>query len=247
MYESENDLDQTPIDTMDPVARTPVDCCGEAELIATTLSGGLTGPISLAERVQEDLYRIRTDWADAIPQVAFEFDRLMGEISVEVDSTTASAIQGGSYTAWDSLNELYGFDSRHTYEYHPSEHFRMYFTGCQNPARLALAYRELDGFIRASTPMRWYRGMDQLFVTEVADTLFYIFSEDFADSVYECDVVGGCGGYAYDVFSTIGADIEYHGHLGRYGAAGFPESLPEPWRSRIRDAWDLWAGRDVGP
>jgi hypothetical protein len=35
--------------------------------------------------------------------------------------------------------------------------------------------------------------------------------------------------------------------LGSYGAAGLPESPPEPWHSRIRDAWDLWAGSDAWP
>jgi hypothetical protein len=242
MHESLDQPDSAPIDTMDPV-----DGCDEVEQIAMTLSRELHAPWQLRERVRADLHAIRTSWIDSVPQVAFEFSRLVSLISVEVDSTIASAIQDGSYTAWDSLNELYSFDSIQTCDYLPPGHFAMHFTDCQNPVPMALAYRELDGFAYVSTVFSWYRGMDQLFVTEVADTLFYIFSEDFADSVFECHVVGGCGGYAYDLFSTIGADIEYHGHLGSYGAAGLPESPPEPWHSRIRDAWDLWAGSDAWP
>ncbi len=242
MHKSLDEPNQVSIDTADAV-----DGCDEAEQIAAVISGGLTAPWQLRERVRADLHKIRSEWLDSVPQVAFEFKQGMSLIWVEVDSATLSAIQDGNYTAWDSLNELYEFDSIQTHDYLPPEHFTMHFINCQNPVPLALAYRELDGFVYVSTLMFWWRGRDLLFVTGAADTLFYIFCEDFADSLFECHVVGGCGGYAYDIFSTIGGDIEYHGHLGSYGASNFPESPPEPWRSLIGDAWDLWAGRDGWP
>jgi len=215
-------------DTLDAVAG-----CDEAEQIAAVISGELNAPWELRERVRADLRAIRSGWIDSVPQVAIEFNRAMSLMGVEVDSATLSAIKDGSYTAWDSLNELYMLDSIFTYHDTHPESFGMYFAGCQNPVPLALAYRDLNGFVDAQPLMFWAMGMDLLFVNEVADTLVYFFCNDGGHPEY------GGESLSFDIFSTIDENIEYHGHFGG--------DLPEPWYSLMRDAWELWAGRDAWP
>ncbi|MFH1687980.1 MAG: hypothetical protein ABIE70_10745 [bacterium] len=231
MHEPSDNSNLTAFDTADAVPG-----CDEAEQIAIVVSGELTAPWELRERVRADLQVIRSGWIDSVPQVAFEFSRAMSIISVAVDSTTLSAIQDGSYAAWDSLNELYMLDSIHTHHPTHPKQFTMHFADCQNPVQLALAYRALAGFVDAQSIMFWAGGMDLLFVNEVADTLFFFFRNDGGDPVHDVD-----GGMTYDIFSTFGGDIQYHGHF-----VGW-DHLPEPWDSLMEDAWDLWTGQDAWP
>lgn len=105
------DCDGIPlVGTPQEIAATPRDDV-VLELMALHMSGGLTADQAVYDRVKADVERVFA----LVPEMAhvpFHPRRHDGRgILFLVDQPTWNAMQGGTYTAWDCLNDYYGLES----------------------------------------------------------------------------------------------------------------------------------------
>jgi len=217
-------------------AADTVEGCDEAEQMAVVISGELSAPWTLRERIREDLAEIRYVWKDTVPRVAIEFLQpwAFSAVEVEVTPATAVAIDSGTYDCWDSLCEANALDSVVPRPCGVSRcTMTLFFEECQNSTRLAESYADLPGFLY-SEPTDWWEDGPGLFAHQIGDTMVYFFK----DGSFEM-----APPETFDIFMSCDAAITYRGFYDDY------LTIPEPWKTwadsaaapyREKPYWPVW-------
>lgn len=170
----------------------------EAEEAAVWLSGEVTAPTDLKERMQLDLWLIRHQFGDSISatQVKFVTPWHASVVYCTVTDGVYLRIMSGVYHGWDSLNAIYHLDTvTGGYHWSGGVEIALRFEGVQHSVRLAEIYRTLPDFQRAYA----YTGPGDrasLIPWWVNGTLTYIFREAWGD----CEA--GCISANLEVFSV---------------------------------------------
>ena len=121
----------------------------EAELAAMWLSDDLVAPESLYLAVRDGYSRIRSKYSNDIPMVeeaTFFYNRDVSAIRIFMTAEGLSEIRSGSYTAWDSLNEMLNLNGIDTsgIMYTSYSGVKLLFNGRLNPDRLEEYYDTLE-------------------------------------------------------------------------------------------------------
>ena len=192
----------------------------EADRLAMLLSGELRAPDSLKARVWSDLDLIRRRYGDSHPgtaSVTFVVPWRAGHLLLEPDSATHAAILAGSYTAWDSLNAVFGFDQY----YQIGDRFLwMWFNTTANTTAMARLYLQLPGMLRAY-PNRWAGDWPSIWPQMAGDTIKYVFRMGWGD----CPAM--CGFSQYWFFKSLPGTAWPVGFWDEAGGAPAPAWWPE--------------------
>jgi hypothetical protein len=145
------------------------------ELLALSLSDGLTADEAIYQRLTRDVSEIRR--ADPLMN-AVKYSPLHDgrSLLIAFDATTRESVSRGDYHAWDCLNKQYGaavVDSS------ARSAVRIQLSGRFDLDTIARAYTELPG-VKIAEPVRT-TVLDQSFtlcVTPETDTWHYVFSDD---------------------------------------------------------------------
>jgi hypothetical protein len=202
----------------------------EARLAALWVSGELTPPLDLAQRIESDLDLIRERWSDSLALVTLEFKPPWQPacIIVGFEETTFDSILAGEYHAWDSLNTQYGLDSVEIGSYHPSLAWVLLrFDESANASVLCDAYRSLPG-VRFASPNRFVGDGPGLFLWRDSESLVYFFREAWGDCL------AGCIYAEFDIFCADGSEIAYLGHFSEIA------HIPLYYRALWGTAWDSY-------
>jgi hypothetical protein len=125
----------------------------EAELIALCLSGNISAPDTLYNRLLEDLTNIRSSYGDMFTQVnaiRFRAPWVPSCIIIGFEPGTSQLVANRQYNAWDKLNEQYQVTeidlSSIKYDW-----VLLRFKGRLHPRRLSELYSKLSG-VRYAEP-----------------------------------------------------------------------------------------------
>ena len=206
----------------------------EAELMAIWLSGEITAPEDLYDRIRNGLKILRHQHGDMIPAVniEFRFPVPISRLNFGLDSALYNEIQSSEYTGWDSLNEYYEIDTIKYHFFLGNITGNICFKGNKNPYWILEDYRLLDRFkyfkIERSfgDPSNIFPWLDQdKFVFMIRDTEGCIYPNgcgDVAEMFYfvmeenRFELVGNKS-YAVDpVFFGMGWDESYMAPYRRY-------------------------------
>jgi ligand-binding sensor domain-containing protein len=176
--------------------------------MALLISGKASAPRELYDRVHTDLAFIRQRWGDSLPIVrnlVFSPPFRAGRIEMSADDDVYIAMQQGRYTAWDSLNELYGLTGLSFGEW--LNMVFLHFGTRVNPRVLTSAYQGLPG-------IRWvYPGWGEvgdrprLYGYLQTSGPSYLFRDGWGD----CPA--GCIYSHYWYFQSVGDTVAYLGEF----------------------------------
>ncbi len=198
----------------------------EALAIALWLSGELTAPPELYERIRTDLRIVRKDQRDTVPAVDLKFFEPWepGRLVIGFDAWTYQLISGGLYQEWDSLNRHYSVD-RVDLSMPTFNMLKLKFTDPLNPEVLAEAYEKLPG-VRFAVP-NWYLGDRSMLLPSHPDSrVLYFFRNAWGD----CP--SGCLYSEYWVYAVISGNVVYDGFFAEIS------SMPHDLRAGLAAAWD---------
>ena len=122
----------------------------EAELAAMWLSDDLVAPESLYLAIRDGYSRIRSKYGQEIPKVeeaTFFYNRKPSKIELYMTDEAKQQIRNGTYTAWDSLNEILPLFEIDTQDitYGALNIIYLKFDKLLNPDRLLEYYANLEG------------------------------------------------------------------------------------------------------
>jgi len=133
----------------------------EADAIAVCLSGAITAPGSLTDRVLADLAEIRSSYRADLEQITLGDERgsfyqgirfappwLPGCVLVKLDPGTSQLVVNGQYHAWDELNRQCRL-SEISLKLINMNWLVLNFKGQLHPRRLAELYKTLPGVLNA--------------------------------------------------------------------------------------------------
>jgi hypothetical protein len=126
----------------------------EAELAALWLSGGLVAPGELYTRLHKGFKELRKLYADSIPEVKipFIFPVEPSRIFLQLTRSAAEQLRAGTYTEWDTLNQIFRVTEIDTTILFSRHHYVwLEFQGFLHPAVVAEYYRNLKGVVLAGT------------------------------------------------------------------------------------------------
>lgn len=191
----------------------------ESDRLAMLLSGQLRAPDSLKARVRSDLDLIRRRYGDSHPgtaSVVFCVPWRLGSMLLAPDSSTLEAILVDSYTAWDSLNSEFNFD---TYV-RLGSWLWMFFNTTANVRAMTALYQQLPGIQRAYVD-HWGGDWPTLWPQIAGDTIKYVFRMAWGD----CPA--GCAFSQYWFFKTVPGWAWPVGFWDEAGGAPAPSWWPE--------------------
>jgi len=122
----------------------------EAELAAMWLSDELVAPESLYLAIRDGYSQIRSKYSQTIPKVeeaVFFYNRDVSTIRFYMTDEGLDEIRNGTYTSWDSLNEIFSLIEIDTSGilFTNYNSVKLIFNGRLNPDRLVEYYDSLDG------------------------------------------------------------------------------------------------------
>jgi hypothetical protein len=196
-----------PCDDLDALA-TPAETAltpradAVVERLALRATDRIVAPRDVYERVERDLAAIRQGHAAVAAIMPFPRADASG-ISMEFDDDTLDDVVAGTYTAWDCLNELYGFTG--TTPPTAGGTVRVTFAGRFDPSLLAGEYANLEGVAAAWESVTLGDG-DDISLDVEGDTYHWVFSTGSGD----CPA--GCINHDYWGFTTnVRGGVSYHG------------------------------------
>lgn len=180
----------------------------EAIDAALWMSGELTVPMSLARSLEEDLLQIRQQWGDSIENcsIGFRTPWEAGKIVIGFDDATYASVLEGTYTAWDSLNAVFGVLHTSHDDYHASLNWStVYFLNEINPTIACAQYENLPG-VRFATPNRFVGDGPIMIPWPGDDGTVYFFKNAWGDCL------SGCIYAEFDLFEADSTGMKYVGY-----------------------------------
>ena len=168
----------------------------ESLLAALWLSGDLTPPDDLAERVARELAAIRSTFADVLdphgglPDLPGLPKRQpsrfippweVGTVALAFTDDAAEAVEAGIYSGWRGVNEEFGITSVDVTEGGRSAW--VHTDRLLHPTRMAEKYRSLPGVISAE-PVRPGGEISQIYPRMTGADITYLFCSVFRDETY---------------------------------------------------------------
>ncbi len=198
----------------------------EALAIALWLSGELTAPPELYERIRSDLRIVRKNQRETVPAVDLKFFEPWepGRLVIGFDAWSYQLASEGLYQEWDSLNRHYSVD-RVDLSMPSFNMLKLQFADPLNPEVLAEAYAKLPG-VRFAVP-NWYMGDQSMLLPSNPDRrILYFFRNAWGD----CP--SGCINSEYWVYAVFSGNVVYDGF--------FPDksSMPNDLQVALAAAWD---------
>lgn len=192
------------VGTPEEIAATPRDDAA-LEQLALSMGGGVTADPYVYGRVTTEIELIRA----LVPEVAdigYTPRRTADDLILGVDAATLAAIDNGTYSAWDCLNEYYGFRSlRVIGRLFPT--VLLTLKGVYDTTRLAPLYAALPGVESAGPNGIGGDGSTVCGLADSSSTYHYFFDEAHGDCLAGCiyhDV-------SYFTTSSNGALPEFRG------------------------------------
>lgn len=154
----------------------------EAELIALCLSGELSAPDDLYNRVLRDLAVIRVRFGDeyeSIQSIRFRPPWVVGCIIMSFNDSTADEVANGEYHAWDELNQKYQVTEIDT----SSIRYKwivLYFKDKLHPRRLSELYGALPG-VRYAEPNHIFGDSPNVYPRQTRLGITYLFRNAWGD------------------------------------------------------------------
>ncbi len=191
----------------------------EAEDIACLISGAVSAPHDVYQRVVEDLCRIRQAWGDSIPSV-LSIEGLApfveADVGMHVDSANYQKMQSGLHREFDSLNaQLHGG----RLSFSDGKYVRADIPVRANIWRVRESYERLHG-VKSVWPTTGRWDGPRLYAHLETNYIGYLFRDAWGD----CP--SGCYVSHYHYFQAQGDSILFRGSWLADGS-GTPE--PEWW------------------
>jgi hypothetical protein len=213
----------------------------EAEVLALLMSGEICAPRDLYERVRQDLADIRGLWGDSIlqlVQITFDPPYTPGYLSIGADEATHAAMRNGTYTAWDSLNDLYWINNIAVRD--PLS-VGLYSSARVNPRLLARVYEDLPG-LRWALPGGGGTDRPNIYGYVHESGPSYLFRNAWGD----CP--SGCISSHFWYFQSENGKIRFQGDWFPHGDMPEPEWWAEAEKSMILFSGDdFWTSDSVAP
>ena len=184
----------------------------EAELAAMWLSDDLVAPESLYLAVRDGYSRIRSKYSNTIPKVeetVFLYNRGISKIKLYMTDEAREQIRNGTYTSWDSLNELLPLINIDTLNisYQSVNCVELHFDKRLNPDRLAEYFTDLDGVSSVSRDIYYSPwNVPQNFLPWIVDGKLTF--------LVNTPIIGPITGIPYNhfwYFKTVDNDFEFIG------------------------------------
>ncbi|MCP4655700.1 MAG: hypothetical protein GY856_09805 [bacterium] len=164
----------------------------DAELLALLMGGGLTANQAVYERVLADTDAIRALFP-AVSHITSVWDVDPHSILLSVDGPTKAAILAGTYTAWDCLNDWYGFELESVFQF--SDVAILGTAGVFDVPAISPQYVQLPGILWAG-PNGYAGDGPTICGIQSAPTHHYFFYDG------EGDCLAGCIYKSYTYFTT---------------------------------------------
>lgn len=219
-----------PVVDSEPLVHDPWDD-QEAEDIACMISGELTAPRALYERVQSDLVLIRERWGDSIPRLRTTkaiAPYIKPEFGLDFQPQALDDIKAGRHAAWDSLLQLFRMSmtiSSYGYPYVSTE-VRL------NTWRAYQSFEQLEGF-KQIWPSYFRLDGPRLYAHLVGEEVRYLLRDAWGD----CPA--GCIASQYYYFKVEGDSVHYFGSRRSYPPGDAPT-----WWIVAKQAVVLWEDGD---
>ena len=160
----------------------------EAQLAALWLTNEIKPPLAIALQIENDLKRIRTNYADSMPifNQVFIYPVPPKNISVTLTDSAVSAIRADTFTAWDDLNQSFGINRINTnFNGNNKNYVRLYFEEHWNPSRVAPFYYDIEG-VRHANPALRFGDYSNFYPWYVDGEIAYLFREGWGDCPSGC-------------------------------------------------------------
>lgn len=181
----------------------------EAEELSVWISGELVAPLSVYERVRDELATIRLNWGDSVPSVRyvkFYSGYSPGGLDLIVQSGAYERMKNGLHREFDSLNSLLGTSSIGWSSDGASRNrIALRFQYLYNACHLFNMYAVLEGVLSVHGTGVWDIYRRALYATTRADTIRYLFQDGWGD----CPA--GCIVYRYCYFESTPEVIRFMG------------------------------------
>lgn len=167
-------------------AETPKLNDKDAEILAMESSGELVAPLSLYERIIDDLISIRNNYPDvSAVNVSATAGYKMSEMLVGLDDEAMARFESGSYSHWDKLNQKFGVVS---VTKGAGSYVKMQFERGYNIPQLASAYMEakMPGMTYAEPNFIMGASQDICLENLADENRLYIFKQGDGDCPAGC-------------------------------------------------------------
>ncbi len=199
-----------------------------AEIMAMVLSGELTAPDPMYERIHADLEGVRALYSPW--ELPFSPPKEFGLVVLIFPEAVLEQAMRGEYRGWDSLNGILGLKEIRFSEYVP--HVHLSFHRPWNPDVLVSLYSGLPG-VEVSWAFRRGRGWSNALVHDPEPgVLTYLVFRGWGD----CPA--GCRFREYAYFESTGGEVRLVGIWNTEDETEQPD-----WWEEARANWDRWGGR----
>lgn len=206
--------------TPEEIAATPRDDVN-LELLSIEMSGGLTADQETYDRVTWDIEQIR-GLSPETSDIHYNGSLDGYQLFLALDEATAAAIDAGTYSAWDCLNDYYGLESATRTSYSFGEFATLRLEGIYSTSLLEPLYEQLPGVEYADgLGPGFHRGRSICGVVDSSSTHHYFI---VVDAFGDCP--SGCIYEDVRYFTSPGAGAPPH-LRGRW--ANFEEGPRPPW------------------